>query len=51
MNGFREDFVGVIVSTFLISICLSVVTRGYVFLAVLFNLSQETTMMDLRYQS
>ena len=51
MKGFREDFVCVIVPNFSFSICLSVVTRGYVFLAVLSNLSQETTMMDLRYQS
>ena len=51
MKGFREDFVCVIVPHFSFSICLSVITRGYVFLAVLSNLSQETTMMDLRYQS
>ena len=46
-HGFRDNFLSVIVSTFLISYLLISCWSSRVFSAVLFNLCQKTTMSDL----
>ena len=51
IKGFREKVVCVIVSTSRCHVCWSVVTRGWVFLAVLSNLCQKNTMADFGYKS
>ena len=46
-HGFRDNFLSVIVSTFLISYLLISCWSSRVFSAILFNLCQKTTMSDL----